>query len=103
MLSRTNRGHERVEYAHGEGRTAGERLGQVQLGVRVIVVILVQELAERSRADNGQIWGTRVRYGKTVVRYGGPGSDMGRQWSDMGDQGQIWEDSGQICGDLGKI
>ena len=40
----THRGHEGVEDADGEGRTAGEGLREVQLGVGIVVVILVQEL-----------------------------------------------------------
>ena len=39
------RGHERVEDADGEDGAAGEGLGQVQLSVRVVVVIVrVKEL-----------------------------------------------------------
>lgn len=40
----THRAHEGVQHADGEGRAAGEGLGEVQLRVRVIVVVLVQEL-----------------------------------------------------------
>ena len=45
--SGTYRADQRVEHAHGEGGPAGERLRQVQLGVRIIVVILVEELHVR--------------------------------------------------------
>lgn len=38
------RRHERVQDADGERGTARERLGQVQLRVGVVVVVLVQEL-----------------------------------------------------------
>ena len=36
--------HERVQHADSEGGSAGEGLCQVQLCVRVIIIILVQEL-----------------------------------------------------------
>jgi len=41
---RTYGAHQRVENADSEGGPAGEGLGQVQLGVRVVVIVLVQEL-----------------------------------------------------------
>lgn len=40
----TYRRHERVQDADGERSTARERLGQVQLGVRIVVIVLVQKL-----------------------------------------------------------
>jgi len=40
----THRGHERVQNADGERRTARERLCEVQLRVGVVVVVLVEEL-----------------------------------------------------------
>ena len=40
----SHRAHEGVQHADGEGRAAGEGLGEVQLRVGVVVVILVQEL-----------------------------------------------------------
>lgn len=36
--------HQRIQHADREGRPAGERLGEVQLGVGVVIVVLVQEL-----------------------------------------------------------
>lgn len=42
--TRPYRRHERVQDADGESRTARERLGKVQLGVRIVVVVLVQKL-----------------------------------------------------------
>lgn len=40
----THSGHERVKHADSKGSPARERLRQIQLGVRVVVVILIQEL-----------------------------------------------------------
>lgn len=40
----TYRAHQGVEHADSEGGAAGEGLGEVQLRVRVVVVVLVQEL-----------------------------------------------------------
>ena len=37
-------GHQGVEDADNEGRAASEGLGEIQLSVRVIVIILIQEL-----------------------------------------------------------
>ena len=37
-------GHQGVEDADSEGRAASEGLGEIQLSVRVIVIILIQEL-----------------------------------------------------------
>ena len=38
------RGHERVKNADSEGSATGKWLGEVELRVRVVVVVLVQEL-----------------------------------------------------------
>ena len=40
----TYRGHQGVEDADSEGCATGEGLGEIQLSVRVIVIILIQEL-----------------------------------------------------------
>ena len=44
MWSYTHCTHEGVEYTDSEGGSTGKRLCQVQLCVRVVVIILVQEL-----------------------------------------------------------
>ena len=36
----TYRGHERVQHADGEGGTTGKRLGQVELSIRVIIIVI---------------------------------------------------------------
>ena len=38
------RRHDCIQDADGKGSATGERLGEVELGVRVVVVVLVQEL-----------------------------------------------------------
>lgn len=43
-LTVTYGAHQRIQHADREGRPAGERLGEVQLGVGVVIVVLVQEL-----------------------------------------------------------
>ena len=40
----THRGHQGVEDADSEGCATSEGLGEIQLSVRVIVIILIQEL-----------------------------------------------------------
>ncbi len=40
----THRGHERIQHADGERGAASERLREVQLGVWIVVVVLIQEL-----------------------------------------------------------
>lgn len=40
----THSGHERIKHADSKGSPARERLRQIQLCVRVVVVILIQEL-----------------------------------------------------------
>lgn len=42
--SLTHRTHQGVQHADGERCTAGERLGQIQLRIWVIVIVLVQKL-----------------------------------------------------------
>lgn len=42
--SLTHRAHQGVQHADGERCTAGERLGQIQLRIWVIVIVLVQKL-----------------------------------------------------------
>ena len=38
------RGHEGVQHAHSEGSPAGKWLGEIELSVGVIVIVLVKEL-----------------------------------------------------------
>ena len=38
------RGHQGVQNTHSEGRPTGEGLSEIELSVRIIVVVLVQEL-----------------------------------------------------------
>ena len=62
----THRGHEGVEDADGEGCSAGEGLREVQLGVGIVVVILVQELnvavVHQLCGANKQVWQVRLMY-----------------------------------------
>lgn len=44
MLTDTYCAHQRVQHADSEGRPTGERLGHVQLCVRIILIILIQKL-----------------------------------------------------------
>ena len=44
ILVEVRRGHEGVKDADGKGSATGKRLGEVELRVRVVVVVLVQEL-----------------------------------------------------------
>ena len=44
VLVEVGGGHQGVEDADGEGSATGEGLGEVEFGVRVVVVVLVQEL-----------------------------------------------------------
>ena len=39
-----HRGHQGVQHAHSEGGTARERLSEIKLSVRIIIIVLVQEL-----------------------------------------------------------
>ena len=39
-----HRGHQGVEHADGEGGAAGEGLREIELGVGVVVVVLIEEL-----------------------------------------------------------
>ena len=38
------RGHEGVQHAHSEGSPAGKWLGEIELSVGIIVIVLVKEL-----------------------------------------------------------
>lgn len=38
------RGHEWVEYADSEGSATGKRLCQIKLRIRIVVVVLIEEL-----------------------------------------------------------
>ena len=43
-LAPAYRGHQGVQHTHSEGRPTGEGLSEIELSVRIIVVVLVQEL-----------------------------------------------------------
>ena len=59
----THCGHQGVEDADSEGGAASEGLGEIELSVRVIVIILIQELdiaviaEHRDHGDGGAIDG----------------------------------------------
>ncbi len=65
----SHRGHEGVEDTDREGRPAGERLREVELGVGVVVVVLVQELHVGVVDELGDHGDVGAVYGALALEY----------------------------------
>ena len=72
-MRRPHRGHQGVENADSEGCATSEGLGEIQLSVRVIVIILIQELdiavitEHRDHGHSGAVdWADHPRLARPV-------------------------------------